>query len=442
MAGLIDNILKAKKFVTETLWSIRLDKIANKRHGILVRFLRILSLSIKGFQEDNCLTRASALTYYILLSIVPILALAFAISKGFGLEQDLQQRILADNMQYKEILENGFVYANKMLENTKGGILAGVGILVLIWSVISLLSNIENTFNDVWNINKGRNWFRKITDYLTIIIIAPLFIIVSGSLLVLLQTEFKTDIYFLSSASHFLIKLVAYFFMCCMFTILYIIMPNTKVKFKPAFFAAIFTTILFELLQWAYITFQVGAGRLNAIYGSFAALPLFLIFVQYSWYIVLYGAEIAYSIQNVSHFELEGEVKNLSIRYKRVMAILISNVVLKNFLAGKKPLTLSEIVKRLDLPHRLASAIVDELVRAAIFSEVKGGDDKDEVAYQPAVSDSVLSVKYLVDKLDRFGVNELPITISEELTLVNRLMDDMDSEMSNEKGKILIRDLK
>ena len=419
-----------------------MDKLTSKRQGILLNTVRILALSIKGFNEDKCLTRASALTYYILLSIVPILALAFAIAKAFGYEQDLQQQILADNTQYKDLLENMFMYANKLLSNTKGGLLAVVGTVVLIWSVISLLSNIENTFNDIWKINKGRNWFRKITDYLTIFIFAPLFLILSSGLLVLLQTHFKTESHLLSAAGTSFLKLLSYTFMCAVFTVMYMVMPNTHVKFKSALYAAIFATILFELLQWGYITFQIGANRLNAIYGTFAALPLFLIFIQYSWYILLYGAEISYSIQNVSDFELAGEVKNLSVRYKRVMAILISSAVMKNFLSGKRPLNVNDLVHRLDLPHKLATAIVSELVKAGIFVEVKGRDDKDDVSYQPAISDSQLSVRFLIDALDKHGINELPITIKEELKVVHHLMDDLDSMLDNEKGRLLIRDIK
>jgi membrane protein len=442
MPKLIEHIHTGRKFLTENLWSIRIDKITNKRQGFLLNIVRILALSIKGFNEDRCLTRASALTYYILLSIVPILALAFAIAKGLGYEAYLQQQILADNMQYKDVLDNIFVYAHKLLDNTQSGLLALVGIIVLLWSVISLLSNIENTFNDIWNISKGRSWFRKITDYLTIFLIAPIFLLMSSSLLVLLETHFKSESHLLTSAGHWFIKLLAYFFMCLMFTVMYMVMPNIRVKFKSAFYAGIFATILFELLQWSYITFQIGAGKMNAIYGTFAALPLFLIFVQYSWYILLYGAEISYSIQNVSDFELAGEVKNLSIRYKRVMAILISSTVMKNFISGLKPMNAHEIGHKLDLPHKLTSSVISELVGARIFVEVKGRDDKDEVSYQPAVSDSQLSVRYLIDALDKQGINELPITIKEELKIVHHLMDDLDSVLDNAKGNLLIKDIK
>ncbi|MGZ4036880.1 MAG: YihY/virulence factor BrkB family protein, partial [Bacteroidia bacterium] len=281
----------------------------------------------------------------------------------------------------------------------------------------------------------------KITDYIAIMIISPISLIVSGALTVIIQTHTATSIALISEVSTFFIHVLSYVFMCGMFTLLYMIMPNTKVKFGSALFAAFFTTIFFELLKWAYIAFQVGVGRLNAIYGSFAALPLFLIFVQYAWYIVLYGAEIAYSIQNVTTFEFAGEVKKLSVRYKRVMAILICNRIVKNFMAGHRPMQLKEICTDLDLPHRLAKLIVSDLVDTGILSEVRPGSEKDDIAYQPGVSDSVLTVKYVIDKLDHRGVNELPISTSDELATIHHIMADLDTSMSNEKGNLLIRDI-
>lgn len=439
MSRLVRNIRKAKTFVNENLWSIRLDKVSSKRQGLLLRSLRVAALAIKGFNEDKCLTKASALTFYILLSIVPILALAFAIAKGFGFEKDLETQILQDYSQYAEVLTQAFTYAHKMLSQTKGGLLAMVGIVVLLFSVINLLSNIEMSFNDVWNVTKGRTWYRKVTDYLTIMLIAPIFLVASGGLTVMIQTH-STDVLFLSAATTILIKLLAFMFVCGMFTFLFMVLPNTRVEFRSALIASVVTAVLFELLQWAYITFQIGVNRMNAIYGGFAALPLFLIWVQYTWYIVLFGAELAYATQNVGHFELESEIRKVSARYKRVIAILICNVIVKNFLAGKKAMNMQGIIDRLDLPHRLANLVVCELVETGILSEVKTEIDK-EVAYQPAVSDSVLTVKYVIDKLDHKGVNELPISDSEELATIRKLMADLDTALNNDKGKLLIRDI-
>ena len=264
------------------------------------------------------------------------------------------------------MLTNAFVYANSMLSNAKGGIIAGFGIVLLLWSVLKLLVNMETSFNEIWEIKKGRSWVRKITDYLTVMLISPLFLIISGGLIVAIQTKIG-NIGMMGFFGTILIKLLAYALITGVFTFLYLVLPNTKVNFRSAAVAAVVATILFELLGWAYVKFQIGASSLSAIYGGFAALPLFLIWVQYSWYVVLFGAEIAFANQNVDHYELENEITKLSVRYKKVIALMIANLVAKGFYVGDKPMTAIEIARKLDLPVRLARTIINDFVAAGNF---------------------------------------------------------------------------
>ena len=320
MGKLLEILKKIMDFVSNRLWKVRLSKM-DKRQGILIRLLRVFALSIKKFKEDNCLTTATALTFYTLFSFVPILALVFAIAQGFGYERTLQDSILKEYPEYNQILSNAFVYANSMLARTHGGLIAGVGIVLLLWSVMKLLVSIEGIFNLIWEVRQGRSWVRKVTDYLTIMLVSPILLIVSGSITVAIENQLGN--LHLGFAVSFFGNLLAYVLMASVFTFLYIVLPNTKIRFKPAAIAAIITTVFFELLSWAYIKFQIGASSLNAIYGGFAALPLFLIWLQYSWYVVLFGAELAYSTQHIDHYELEDDIKNLSVRYKKVISLMI-----------------------------------------------------------------------------------------------------------------------
>lgn len=442
MANVVTLFKRVTHFLTHNLWRVRLDKL-NKKQGFLVRQVRVFSLAINGFNEDKCLLKATALTYYTLFSIVPIIALAFAIAKGFGFEQSLQQDLLLKFQDQKDILTQAFVYADKMLANTKGGLIAGVGIVLLLWSIISLLNSIENSFNEIWEIKKGRTWTRKITDYLSIMLIGPIFIILSGGLTVWLKTGLDTvasNIDIISPATALFLKLFAFALMWGMFIFLYMALPNTKVTFKGAAMGSLVAAILFELLQWAYVSSQIGVAQYNKIYGSFAALPLFLIWIQYSWFVVLFGAELTFAHQNVDHYELETEINNISDRYKRVIALMIANLVVKNFNDGKPALTAIEIAHKLDLPVRLARVVINEFAETGIFSEVKMATDK-EIGYQPGISDSKLTVKFIIDKLDEKGINELPIESSKELETVNRLMKDMDEVLNTTKGNMLVKDL-
>lgn len=442
MANIVNLFKRISYFLNHNLWRLRIDKL-NKKQGFLLKQLRIFSLAIKGFTEDQCLLKATALTYYTLFSIVPIIALAFAIAKGFDYQENLKQVILLKFSDQKDILNQAFVYADKMLANTKGGLIAGVGIVLLLWSIIKLLSSIENSFNEIWDVKRDRTWTRKITDYLSIMLIGPIFIILSGGLTIWLKTGLDTvasNVEIITPVQITLLKLFSFSLIWAMFVFLYMALPNTKVTFKGAAMGSLIAAILFEFLEWAYVSSQIGVAQYNKIYGSFAALPLFLIWIQYSWFVVLYGAELTSSAQNVDHFELESDINNISDRYKRVIALMIANQIVKNFTEGKTALTSNEIALKLDLPLRLAKVIINEFIETGVLNEVKIHDDK-ETGYQPAISDTKLTVKFIIDKLDEKGVNQLPIDDSKELATVNSLMKDMDEVLNTTKGNMLVKDL-
>lgn len=445
MSRLFAIIRSSTHFLNHKLWKVRIDKMGAKQ-GLLVKQLRIFTLAIKGFNEDKCLLKASALTYYLLFSIVPVIALAFAIAKGFGFQDTLQQNLLNDFSEQKEIVTQVFTYANEMLSNAKGGIIAGVGVVLLLWSVMKLLGNIEDSFNEIWEIKKSRSIIRKFTDYLSILLIAPIFLLVSGSITVMLRSQMDNimETFTWLQNANFLftlvMKLFSFLLITGLFTFIYMVLPNTKVKFRSAFVAGIVAAILFELLEWAYINFQIGVAQYNAIYGSFAALPLFLIWVQYSWFIVLFGAELAFANQHVDHYELENEIQGISQRYKKVLSLLIANKVVKNFTEGLPAMTAEEIGAKLDLPVRLVRNIIFEFTETGMFSAIRTDNDKD-FAYQPAMSDSKLSVRFVLNTLDKKGVNEIPIQQTGELDSIHHLMDDFDSILEANKGNILVRDI-
>jgi membrane protein len=438
MAKLLSGTKRSMEFITDRLWKVRINKV-NRRQGFLIKQLRVFSLAFKGFKDDNCLTDATALTFYSLFSIVPVLALLFAIAKGFDYEKKVQVWLLESNQQYESILKNAFVYADKLLTSANGGAIAGVGIILLLWSVMKLLINIEDSFNHIWEVKRGRSWVRKITDYLTIMLVGPLLLIISGGVNVAVQSEIES-IEILGAAGTILIKGLAYLILTLLFTFLYVAIPNISVNFKKAFIAALVAAFLFESLSWAYVKFQIGANRMNAIYGGFAALPLFLIWVQYCWYIVLFGAELAYSFENVDHYELEEDIQNLSMRYKKAIALLIANLVAKRFYVGEKSLTASEISLQLDLPSRLTRIILNEFVETGVLVEVKTDLDL-EIVYQPGITESKFTVKYLIDAIEKRGTNTLPISDNDELLQINKLMEKMENTMKSDLGHLHIKDL-
>jgi len=218
------------------------------------------------------------------------------------------------------------------------------------------------------------------------------------------------------------------------------VMPNTKVNFKSAFIAGIISGTAFVFIQWVYIHFQVGVSKYNAIYGSFAALPLFLIWLQTSWLIVLFGAEISFAVQNVEKYEFEPDTQNLSSFSWRVLSLMVAHLIIKNFEKGEKAYTASEISKHLEIPIRLVRDIIYKLVDCNLVSEVNTVHEK-EKAYQPAIDIHSLTISYILNALDHLGTDKILAVASIEKDQFEKILNDFDIAVQNSKGTLLLKDL-
>jgi membrane protein len=287
-----EKFSKSSQFLKADIWRVRADKL-HPRKSFWITHLRILLLAVRRFYDDRCELRASALTFYTLLSIVPIVAMAFGVAKGFGIEKVLETQLLEKLEGQPDVAERILGFARTLLENTKGGAIAGVGVVVLFWTIIKVLGNIESSFNDIWGIKKPRTMGRKLTDYLSVVMIGPVLLIIASSATVLLTTRITSMVEQLSSLGYaagviiFLLKLFPYTVIWVLFTFMYVFMPNTKVRLKSGLWGGIVAGTVYQIAQYAYIKFQIGVSGYGAIYGSFAALPLFLVWLQLSWLIVL-----------------------------------------------------------------------------------------------------------------------------------------------------------
>jgi len=416
-------ISKIIRFLKTDIWRIRSKDISRSK-SFLIKQLRIVLLALRGFDEDKCQLRASALTFYSLLSIVPVAAMAFGIAKGFGLEKLLERQLLEKLPGQEEILLNIVNFARSLLNNTKGGVVAGIGVVVLFWTVIKVLGNIERSFNDIWGIKTQRVLGRRFSDYLSVVLICPFLFIMSSSATVFITTQIvmlTEKFSFLgvfSSMIFFVLKLLPYCMVWILFTFIYIFMPNTKVNFTSGLLAGIVAGSIYEIVQWAYIAFQVGVARYNAIYGSFAALPLFLVWLQLSWLIVLFGAEISFAHQNVDLYEFEPDSLRVSFSFKKLLSLRIAHLLVTNFTEGKKPLTESQISQDLEIPIRLVRQILYELVECGIVCEVKTPEYK-KSAYQPARNIDSLTITYIINALEKRGLDNIPVVQTQELKVLS-----------------------
>ena len=443
---------KLEQFFRVTLWSIALENRSG-RERLWLRLLRVLTLAFRGFKEDKISLRASALTVYSMLAVVPVVALAFAIAKGFGMSHYIQQlrtqledNLLANIESQQEIIDRIFEFANSFLENTQGGLIAGVGMVVLLWSVLKVFSNIEGSFNAVWHIKKARSWFRKFSDYLSLMLIAPIIAILSSSASVFIKTQIERiteEIELLGAISpviFFLVRPIPYVLIWFLFTFLYSFMPNTKVKFRSALIGGIVAGTIFVLTQWLYLHFQIGVSRYNAIYGSFAALPLFIIWMQISWLIVLLGAEISFADQNLENYEFETDVEHISLYGKKMLTLMITHLLIKNFTKAEDPLTAEKISHQLKIPIRLVRIILFELVEARILSEIISPNTK-ERAYQPGQDVDNLTISYVLKAMEHHGKDKILSINNNEQQQIKKIVDNQWNNMEKTDGGTLLKNI-
>lgn len=436
--------VKGRKYINHDIWQIRIEK-EPKIKKALIQTLKIFLLAFKGFQDDRVKLRASALTFFSLLSIVPVLAMAFGIAKGFGLDKELERQIIINFTGQEEFLSQVLVFARTLLENTKGGIVAGVGFILLMYSVMELLNNIERSFNDIWYINKERPLVRKFTDYLTIILVAPVLMIISNSLTVYITntiqnlTETVTLIALFKSVIFPLLRLLPFIVIWLMFTLLYIIMPNIKVKVSSAIIAGVIAGTAFLIVEWALIRFQINVSTYNAIYGSFAALPLFLIWLQFSWLIVLFGAEVSYAHQNIKKYEFERHQMKYSENNKKLASIMVMHYLVTRFVKGKRAPFFSDINKAVKIPTRFLHQIMETLVECGLVSEIN--TKQEETAYQPAMDTDLLSPAFILDILDNCGESDPDFTGREISRKFTGILDDFRTEIKKSHANKLLKNI-
>jgi membrane protein len=431
-------------FLTRDVWRIRGSDLS-PHHSLLLRGVRIVILSVRGMMRDRAPLRASALTFYSLLSIVPVAAMIFGIAKGFGFERNLQKVLMKSLEGQEQVVERILGFANALLATVKGGFVAGVGLIILFYTIIKILSNIENAFNDIWGIKKARSVGRKVTDYLSIMLIGPILFVLSSTMTVLVSggimkvVERIAYLKVVSPGISFLLGFLPYISLWLLFSFVYIFLPNTKIKLTSGILGGVIAGTLYHFFQLGYIHLQIEVARYNAIYGSFAALPLFFIWMQAGWLIVLFGAEIAFAHENVETYEFEQDCLTVSHSFKRLLSLYVLHLLVKNFQEGKKPWASSQISHELEIPIRLINEILHELAVSGLASEVirDGGG----VGYEPARDPESMTIKSVIDTLEDFGSQGIPVARTESFHKLCESMRSFDEVIKNSEANRRLKDL-
>lgn len=384
----------------DNLFTLKPETISNPWMRRVVRFIRLVVYMFRSLLHHGTMLRSDALTYYTLISIVPILALAFAIVNGFGMIEGLIENLYAMLPTMPELVDLMVEFAEKALARTRGGLVAVVSIVTLFWAVISMFNSIESAFDNIWEVKRGRSIIRRVSNYITIFVVAPLLWVLSSYI-----GSFMSDIFDLDSHWLFMMlsKGTSLLLAWAMFSFLFVILPNTKVQLRPACLAGLVTAIFFVGFQWLYVWLQSMMTSYNAIYGSFAALPLFLLWVKISWQILLLGGELSFAVQNEKVFDEEREAQLVNYTSRRAVILAIMYEVCGAFKRNEGGMAIGELTRRLQLSPRLLHQSLTTLCEAGMLHEIERETNNNEEFYSPARDLATLRVYDVLQAVDDAG---------------------------------------
>ena len=436
---------KLKKILDINLWDIKIENY-NKFIRGSIKTIRLIFSTAVSYKKDDIPLRASSLTLYTMLSVIPLVAIVFGIAKGFGIEKSLQSFLFEKFSNQQEVLEYVLQFAQNMLDHTKGGFIAGIGLIILFWTVLKVLSDIELSFNAIWGVKKARSWSRKFADYFSILLLAPVLILLSSSANVYITTSVSnlaeriSLLGFFSPLIFFLLKCIPYLLVWILFSLLYAIIPNTRVNIKSAILAGIIAGTIFQITQWGYIHFQIGVSRYNSIYGTFAAFPLFLIWLNTSWIIVLLGTVFSVNHQNKYHLTSNTEFSKLSWSNRRIAMILILTHIINNFLANKRPIGQSKLAKKLEIDENILSECAELLLNMGLLSKIERKKSYDKF-YIPTFDLSELTIEEAIQKIDSHGLRKEFGQNDKILSSIKETISKLDIEKNKLEFNKRLRDI-
>lgn len=406
--------------------------------------IRIVKIASKEFVRDRCGLQASALTLYTLLSIVPVMAMAFGIAKGFGFQKFLENKVLEIFASQEEVIQTVLAFSHNLLERTKGGLMAVLGIIFLVYSLIKLMGQMEAAFNRIWRVSANRSIIRKITDYITIALAAGLLVIFSGSATFFITAyieKFMGMLNLPATLNHLIsfgFNIFPFVPVWLLFTFFYLFVPNKKVDVRSALAGGIIAGTIFQLAQMAYVKFLVGISAYNAIYGSFAALPLFLIWLQGSWTIALLGAEISFVWKNVDLLQTDDpEYDQISTRMKKLIILRTVAFCVKRFARKKAPVTPSQVAAHLNLSVNMVETFMEKLVHARILFQVSAP----EPGYTPALDIECLTVMDVVAAFENMGEDGVFMTGTLETAALEQSLEQFEKAARESTGERYVKDI-
>ncbi|MCH5224673.1 MAG: YihY/virulence factor BrkB family protein [Muribaculaceae bacterium] len=406
-----------------------------------VKVIKVINLSFRSFMDRDLQTKSMALTFSTVLAIVPAFAMLFAIGRGFGFQNLLEEQLFLNFPAQKNFISFALKFVDSYLNEASQGVFVGVGLIFLLYTMISLLSDIETAFNQIWDIKKDRSIMQKVTDYIAICLLVPIMMICSSGLSIFMSTTLQGNDHFKFltplvnvglEASPFVLAFLAFSISFCM-------IPNTKVKFKYAATSGAICAVIFQILQMLFLSGQLYVSKYNAIYGSFSFLPLLLIWLQLSWLILLFGCVLTYSLQNIFAFNfLDNSVLPSRSLETKVMLIIMA-IIAKRFHAEQPPLSPQEISVGYNLPIRMVNRLCDKLRKAGLINLVVKEDDQTGVT--PALDTDELTVGNIFKRIENEGNSTYIPRFNEIYSETIKTLDSWFGKCYADLDKIPLREI-
>ena len=433
-------IVQAKRFVTRDVWRIDDSKETWwRRMGI--GLTRRLVITVDGFLENNLTSYAAALTYSCLLAAVPVLAIIFAVARGFNFGAVIEEQLRANLSVSEDLANTVFGFIDSYLAHTHSGIFLGFGLIMLLYTVVMFTSNIETAFNTIWHVRSSRNIYRRVIDYVTVFVILPLLIVVTSgfSVFMITLTSLFSDYVILSSTMEFVIQITPMALWCIAFVALYKLMPNTHVRWRATLIPGLLAGALFQILQYLYIHYQIVLSSYNAIYGTFAALPMFMLWLNISWIICLVGAQLSYANQCVDEYAFTKDSEDMSRCDHDSLCILLMAHIAHRFYEGMPMYTTHMLARETGLPHTIVQGLLDELTTVGLLSETHD-DTGIRQHYLPQQDIHRITINKILRSLDNNGKGRISQRWAIGNSIWNRIRP-MRASLASTDGETSIVDL-
>ena len=434
------RVQRIREFIQYDLWRQPHMAVHDPKKRLGYRILQTIILFGRGFKDKALNVRANSLSFSLLFAFVPMVAGVFAIARGFGFEELLQERISTSFLAEANIAPTIMEWVERYLETARGGLFLGIGLVVLIWAVYAFFNMLELSFNNIWNVKQSRSFGRRLSNYMVVLLLVPIMIILSSGISIFLNSAASASpvLQAIEPIRRVLLRLIPFVVASGVFTWIFIAIPNTKVRFLSAIIPGVIVGILFQLVQMFSVYLVMLFTRMSVVYGAFSAIPLILVWLHITCWLLLIGAELGFAIQNNDMFAYERDLESMSRRYKDYVMLYLLSVIVRRFEQGETPQTAQEMAIQDRLPIRLVQQLLSRLEETNIIRRVYVEQEEYE-AFVPAMDTRLITVEMVIGKISAQGTEDFLLhTPTEMQAFWQRYLQMCEANTSDD---ILVGDL-